>query len=199
MTKRACCYCRISTTNKGQTTDNQNRQLWDVAKQKGYEVTHQFADEVSGAKGRKQRQGYDEMIKSATRGEFDIVMVWSVDRLGRDLKELITFLDEMNALGIDLYIHTQGLDSTTPTGRMMFQMCGVFAEFERELLKSRVRAGQERAIAQGKKIGRPSTINDGLKNTIKYLRNEQNLGIRKIATDLNVGVGTVYKVIKEVA
>jgi len=195
MTRKCAIYSRVSTD--GQTTDNQTNQLNKIEKEKGYEVTHYFTDVgISGAKGRAARQGFDNLIKSATRKEFDLILVWSVDRLGRNLKDLVLFVEEVNAIGCELFIYQQAVDTTTPAGKMMFGLCSVFAEFERELLAERVRAGQERAKEQGKKIGRPTNLNDGLVTTIKYMREEQGRGIRAIAKDLKVGVGTIYKVLE---
>jgi len=108
----------------------------------------------------------------------------------------VLFVEEVNAIGCELFIYQQAVDTTTPAGKMMFGLCSVFAEFERELLAERVRAGQERAKEQGKKIGRPTNLNDGLVTTIKYMRKEQGRGIRAIAKDLKVGVGTIYKVLE---
>ena len=88
-------------------------------------------------------------------GRFDMVMAWSVDRLGRSLQDLVTFLSELHALGIDLFLHQQGVDTTTPAGKALFQMMGVFAEFERAMIRERVKSGLERAKAQGKTLGRP--------------------------------------------
>jgi DNA invertase Pin-like site-specific DNA recombinase len=96
------------------------------------------------------------MCRDATKRQFDVVMAWSVDRLGRSLQDLVGFLSELHALGVDLFLHQQGLDTTTPAGKAMFQMMGVFAEFERAMIKERVRAGLARARAEGKRLGRPN-------------------------------------------
>ena len=112
-------------------------------------------DGVSGAKGREHRKAFDRMLKDAARGEFDMVAAWSVDRLGRSLQDLVAFLSELKALGTDLYLHKQSLDTSTPSGRAMFGMLSVFSEFEREMIVERVRAGIARARAEGKTLGRP--------------------------------------------
>ena len=190
---RCVIYTRVSTNN--QTIDNQLNVLREIAKLKGYEIVREYTDEgISGAKGREERKGFDELIKDATRKKFDIILCWSVDRLGRNLSHLVSFLNEIQSVGCDLYIHQSGIDTSTPTGKMMFQMCGVFAEFERGMIRERVVAGQKRAKSQGKHIGRPTNLNEGLIHSIKYMK-EQGIGIRKIAKDLSVGVGTVYKVL----
>jgi DNA invertase Pin-like site-specific DNA recombinase len=197
MTNRCAIYSRVSTF-KGQSTLNQIRELKEIASRKNLVIVEEFSDEaISGAKGRDQRKGFDNLIKGAIRKDFDMILVWSVDRLGRSLKDLVSFLDDINSVGCDLYIHQSGIDSSTPSGKMMFQMCGVFAEFERGMISERVKAGQERAKSQGKHIGRPTNLNEGLKTSIKYMR-KQGIGIRKIATDLGVGVSTVYRVMETV-
>ncbi len=155
--KRAAIYARVSTD--GQSTDNQLQELRAVVERMGWEVVHEFVENgVSGAKGRDQRPEFDALCKAAVRREFDVIMAWSVDRLGRSLQHLVQFLGEIHAKGVDLYLHQQGIDTTTPAGKAMFQMCGVFAEFERAMIQERVRAGLARARVQGKKLGRPKGI-----------------------------------------
>jgi len=109
---------------------------------------------ISGAKGRDKRPAFDALCRAAARREFDVVMGWSVDRLGRSLQDLVGFLSELHALKIDLFLHRQGLDTTTPAGKAMFQMMGVFAEFERAMIQERVRAGLARARSEGTTLGR---------------------------------------------
>ena len=196
MTNRCAIYSRCSTSD--QTVENQIRELKEIAERKGLIVVSQFSDEaISGSKGRDQRPGFDNLIKGAVKKDFDTILVWSVDRLGRSLQDLVSFLNEIHSVNCDLYIHQSGIDTSTPSGKMMFQMCGVFAEFERGMISERVKAGQDRAKSQGKHIGRPSNLNDGLIHSIKYMR-EQGLGIRKISKELKVGVSTVYKVMEAV-
>jgi DNA invertase Pin-like site-specific DNA recombinase len=150
---------------------------------------------VSGAKGREFRKQYDALLKAAVRREFDMVAAWSVDRLGRSLKELLAFLEELQAAGVDLYLHQQSLDTSTPAGRALFEMLGVFSEFERAILRERVTAGLVRAKAQGKVLGRPKVSAD-TEEQIRRLRAEGK-GIRKIARLVNVGTGTVQRVVAE--
>ena len=129
--KRVGIYLRVSTNN-GQTTDNQRRELEAVARQSGWNVIEVFEDNgVSGAKGRDKRPAFDRLLKAVTTRKIDMVAAWSIDRLGRSMQHLVGFLSELEAVGCDLYLHQQALNTTTPTGRAMFQMCGVFAEFER--------------------------------------------------------------------
>jgi DNA invertase Pin-like site-specific DNA recombinase len=147
-------YLRVSTD--GQTTDNQRAELQRVAAARGWQIVKVYDDNgVSGAKGREHRKQFDALLKAATRREFDMVAAWSVDRLGRSLVDLLAFLKEIHSVGVNLYLHQQGVDTSTPAGRAMFQMMGVFAEFERAMIVERVRAGMQRARAEGKHLGRP--------------------------------------------
>jgi DNA invertase Pin-like site-specific DNA recombinase len=155
--RRAVFYLRVSTI--AQTTANQERELRNVAERMGCEVVKVYKDHgISGAKGRDKRPAFDALCRAAARREFDLVMAWSVDRLGRSLQDLVSFLSELHALKIDLFLHQQGLDTTTPAGKAMFQMMGVFAEFERAMIQERVRAGLARAKGEGKRLGRPPMI-----------------------------------------
>ena len=135
------------------------------------------------------------MCKGVIRKEFDLIMTWSVDRLGRSLQHLVTFLDELHSKKIDLFLHQQGIDTTTPAGKMMFQILGVFAEFERAMIKARINAGLSRARAQGKKLGGPR-VSLEVESKIRELRSAGR-GIRKIAGQLRVGVSTVKRVVDE--
>ncbi|SFI20894.1 recombinase family protein [Modicisalibacter xianhensis] len=193
MTKRVAIYSRVSTD--GQTTENQTRELREVAERNGWEVVATFMDHgVSGAKGRDQRPQFDQLIRGAVRREFDVIMAWSVDRLGRSLQDLVQFLGEIHAKGVDLYLHQQGIDTTTPAGKALFQMMGVFAEFERSMIQDRVKAGLSRAKAQGKTLGRPRTAPD-VEQRILAARAE-GLGIHRIAKQEGVGVSVVQRVLR---
>jgi DNA invertase Pin-like site-specific DNA recombinase len=152
--RRAVVYLRVSTLD--QTTANQERELREIAARMGCEIVKVYKDHgISGAKGRNGRPAFDALCRDAARRQFDVIMAWSVDRLGRSLQDLVGFLSEIHALGIDLFLHQQGLDTTTPAGKAMFQMMGVFAEFERAMIQERVRAGLARAKGEGKRLGRP--------------------------------------------
>jgi DNA invertase Pin-like site-specific DNA recombinase len=131
---------------------------------------------ISGAKGKDKRPQFDALHKAAARREFDVVMAWSVDRIGRSLQDLVGFLSEIHAAGVDLFLHQQGIDTTSPGGKAMFQMLGVFAEFERSIIQERVRAGLRRAILAALKApGRGE-------------------GVRKIAKRFGVDPGTVQRI-----
>ena len=151
--KRAAIYARVSTD--GQTTDNQIGELQEVAERNGWQIAQEYVDHgISGAKGREQRPAFDALWKGATRREFDVVMVWAVDRLGRSLSHLVNFLSEIHAKKVDLFIYQQGIDTTTPAGKALFGMMGVFSEFERSMIQERVKAGIKRFRANGRRWGR---------------------------------------------
>lgn len=195
-TKRVAIYARVSTDS--QTTDNQLIELRAVAERHGWMIAGEYVDKaVSGAKGRDQRPEFDRLLKDASRRQFDIIAAWSVDRLGRSLQHLVGFLGEIQAKGVDLYLQQQGIDTTTPAGKALFQMCGVFAEFERSMIQERVKAGLARAVAQGKVLGRPS-VQEGVTARILELRG-QGLGMLKIAKAVGCGTGTVQEVLKKQA
>lgn len=198
-TKTAALYARVSTHN-GQTPENQLRELRAVAKRHGWKVGAVFTDEgISGAKGRNQRPGLDDLLKGVARKEFDVVAAWSVDRLGRSLQDLIGTLNELNAKGVDLYLHKQGLDTSTPSGKAMFGMLGVFAEFEREIIAERINAGlarsREQGTKSGKPIGRPEVYRSIVANAKKL--KADGLGTRRIAAELGVARATVIKALGE--
>ena len=193
--KRAVLYLRVSTLD--QTTANQERELREVAKRAGWQIVHVYKDHgVSGAKGRDKRPAFDALHKAAVRREFDVVMAWSVDRLGRSLQDLVGFLSEIHAAGVDLFLHQQGLDTTTPGGKAMFQMLGVFAEFERSIIQERVRAGLRRAVSEGKQLGRPRIAAEVERRIIAALKARKETGdsVRKIAARFGVDPSTVQRI-----
>lgn len=191
--RRVAIYTRVSTG--GQTTANQLRELRAAAKRLGHQVVVEFTDEgISGAKGRDGRPGLNKLLDGVTRRDFDKVMAWSVDRLGRSLPDLLSFMGELKAKGVDLYLHQQALDTSTPAGKAMFQMLGVFSEFEREIIRERVNAGLARAKAQGKTLGRPRQDDPKRLSAIRRLR-KQKVGINKIARRLGIGVSSVQRLV----
>jgi DNA invertase Pin-like site-specific DNA recombinase len=185
-------YTRVSTDH--QTTENQERELREIAERMGWTVVEVYKDQgVSGAKGRNGRPAFDALCKDAARRRFDMIMAWSVDRLGRSLQDLVEFLSELHALGIDLFLHQQGVDTTTPAGKALFQMMGVFAEFERAMIHERVKSGLERAKAQGKRLGR-RPIDSKKEAAIRADLLAAKAGIMKLAAAHGVGVGTVQRI-----
>jgi len=191
--KRVAIYARVSTD--GQSSDNQLRQLRDVAARNGWVVVQEYVDDgISGAKGRDKRPAFDALLKAVVRKDFDVVMAWSVDRLGRSLQHLIGFLGDIHSKGVDLFLHQQGLDTTTPSGRMMFQLLGIFSEYERAMIQDRVKAGLERAKAKGRIGGRPPVSPKII--TAILDRHATGLSLRKIAKQVGVGVSTVQRTLK---
>jgi DNA invertase Pin-like site-specific DNA recombinase len=209
--QRVGIYIRVSTD--GQTTANQRRELKAVASRSGWEVVGIYEDAgISGSKGRDKRPGFDRLLRDATARKVDMIAAWSVDRLGRSLQHLVGFLNELQALGCDLYLHQQAIDTTTPSGRAMFQMCGVFAEFERSMIVERVNAGLKRAKAQGVQLGRGNR-KDGawsadeerwgmtraeLEKRVARLHKD-GMGILKIGKTLGVGTALVQGIVRPFA
>jgi DNA invertase Pin-like site-specific DNA recombinase len=196
---RAAIYLRTSTLE--QTTENQERELRAVATRLGHEIVEVYSDNgISGAKSRDKRPAFDRLHKDAARRRFDLVMAWSVDRLGRSVQDLVAFLSELHASRVGLYLHQQGLDTTTPSGRAMFQMMGVFAEFERAMIAERVRAGMARAKAtgtkSGKAIGRPP-IDPRRREAIRKAYQAGGIGLRGVAAQFGVSVATVRRALSE--
>jgi DNA invertase Pin-like site-specific DNA recombinase len=198
---RVAIYLRVSTTD--QTTDNQWRELEAVASRHNWSVVRVFEDSgISGAKGRDARPGLDALMKGVSRRDFDMVLAWSVDRLGRSLTGLLELLTELHAKHVDLYLHQQGLDTSTPSGKAMFQMMGVFAEFERSMIRERVLAGMSRAAASGtrsgKPIGRPRLAPE-TEASIRAALQKGDVGMRKVAVQFGVATGTVQRVARQIA
>jgi len=188
--KRIAIYTRISTSDGQQTIDNQLRDLHLAADRMGWDIVATFTDQgISGAKGRDKRPGLDALMKGIARKDFDMVASWSVCRLGRSLQHLVSLLGELDARGVDLYLHVQALDTSTPSGRAMYGMMSVFAELERSLISERVKAGLARSKKKG---GRPP---------IDYLRKQKivrlldgGLSINQTARKMKVGVATVHRI-----
>ena len=194
---RAALYARRVSTDE-QTTENQLRELRAAAARLGWVVGFEFVDQgISGAKGRAGRPQLDALLKGVSRKDFDVVASWSVDRLGRSLVDLVGLLQELHSVGVDLYLHQQGINTMTPAGKAMFQMMGVFAEFERSMIRDRVKSGLDRAkvsgTKSGKAIGRPAT-SAATVNRIRAMR-EEGHGILKIAKTIGCGTSVVQHVV----
>lgn len=191
---RVAVYYRVSTNQ--QTTVNQQLDLERVIQIRDWKLAATYADEgISGSTGRSGRPALDALLKAATRREFDLVAVWSIDRLGRSLQHLVETVNELRAVGVDLYIHQQALDTSTPSGKLSFSVFGALAEYERELIRERVRSGLERARQSGITLGRPTNATDEAKTKIRELRS-QGVAIRRIAAQMRVGPSTVYKILR---
>lgn len=192
--KRVALYARVSTDL--QTTENQVRELREVAQRHGWKVVAEFIDHaISGAKGRDKRPQFDALLRGVARKDFNMVAAWSVDRLGRSLVDLLGFVGELEAKGVDLYLHQQALDTSTPAGKAMFQMCGVFAQFERAMIQERVKAGLARARAKGTILGR-AKVAGKVEDQIRQLAS-QGVGKVKTARTLGIGVSVVQRVLGE--
>jgi DNA invertase Pin-like site-specific DNA recombinase len=190
--KRIAIYLRVSTSK--QETSNQRRELEAVAARSGWQIVKVFQDAgISGAKGRDKRPGLDALLKAVNGKEFDMVAAWSVDRLGRSLTDLLGILQALHDKGVDLFLHQQGLDTSTTAGKAMFQMLGVFAEFERGIIRERVNAGLARARANGTKLGR-RPVKPAVEARIRQLRAKGD-GILKIGKKLGIGTSVVQRVV----
>lgn len=195
MTRRVATYLRVST-HKDQTVENQRLVLADWITARGHLLAAEFVDEgISGAKGRDKRPGLDAMMKAAVLGKFDMVAVVELSRLGRSLSHLVQIGTELQALGVDLFLHRQALDSSTPFGRMQFGMLGVLAEYERDLIRERTLEGLARAKKQGKRLGRP-TVSPGKEQKIAALL-KAGTPINRIRRLTQVGVSAIYRIKKE--
>ena len=194
MTKRAAIYVRVSTDK--QTVENQVQELRRIAERRGWEVVVEYRDAgISGAKGRDQRPGLDTMLKDAQRRRFDVVMAWAIDRMGRSLIDLLGTIQTLEACNVDLYLDQQAIDTTTPAGKLMFQVTGAFAEFERSMIRLRVKAGLRRAVEEGKQLGRPKIAPAIEERILGHLK--AGRGILSVAKECGVGTGTVQRIARE--
>lgn len=210
MTKgnRAALYVRASTDR--QTVEQQAMALRRVAEGRGWQIVETYRDEgISGAKRRDKRPGLDSLLKDARRGKFDIAMAWAIDRLGRSTSDLLGTMEDLGACKVNLYIDQQNIDTTTPMGELMFTVVGAFAQFERQMIKSRIilklHEKKEEIKRNGKfvtkagivrsKLGRPGAEPDKLAKARQLLA--QGQGIRKVASQLGLGNGTVAQLKNE--
>lgn len=196
---RVALYLRVSTSD--QTCENQDRELRQIGERLGWTIVHTYRDDgISGSKGRDKRPGLDAMLKAVARHQVDLVAAWSVDRLGRSVADLVAIMQEMRAHRVGLYLHLQGLDTETPAGRAMFQMLGVFAEFERAMIQDRINAGMARAKARGTKSGKPigrQRTGDEVESAILTALGTGQ-GKRSIARTMGIGVSVVQRVAAQV-
>ena len=191
---RAVIYLRVSTAS--QTVENQLRELRLAAERLGYTIVKELRDEgISGAKGKSDRPAFAELHRMISRKEIDCVMTTSIDRLGRSIRDLQDLLADIEAMGINLYIHNNGINTATIAGKLVFNIFASLASWERDLIRERTLSGIARAKADGKKFGRPSRVNEGTASAVKMLR-DQGMGICKIAKTLRIGVSTTSKILK---
>ena len=180
---RAAIYARVSTLE--QEPENQLDQLRSYVEARGWSATEYVDRGVSGAKDR--RPALDELVKDAKRRKFDVLVCWRLDRLGRSLRHLILLLDDLYAIGV-AFVSTEGIDATTPAGRLQLHVLGAIAEFERARIAERVKAGLVRARSQGKRLGRPT-----LTVPMERLRDVEDLTHSEAANSLGVSVSTVRR------
>ncbi len=192
--RRAVIYARVSTNH--QEVSNQLLELRKSAEHFGWNVVAELVDDgISGAKGREHRPGFDRLFQMIQRHEIDVVMAWSIDRLGRSIQHLVSFMTEVQAAGVDLFILQQSINTATPAGRMTFSIFSALGEYERELIRERINAGLARARAEGKKLGRPSVAgHPSVITSVKMLRSSGH-SIHHIAKQLKIGVGTTQKIL----
>ena len=208
--KRAALYVRVSTDQ--QSVEHQIADLRQVAERRGWDVVEVYRDAgISGAKGRADRPGLDAMLTDATRRRFDVVMAWAIDRLGRSLIDLLGTIARLEECGVDLYLDQQNIDTTTPTGKLLFAITGAFAEFERSMIRQRVRAGLKTVKAAierdgvytskagivRRRLGRPGAEPAKVEEARRQLA--AGVGVAKVARTVGLGTGTVHRLKREMA
>ena len=193
---RAALYARCSTHDKGQDPELQLSPLREYCQRRGFVMAGEYVDNgVSGTKDRRPQ--LDGLLEVARKRQIDLIIVWKLDRFGRSLKQLVTVLDELSNLGIGFISYQDNLDLTTPQGRLMFHIIGAMAEFERELIRERVKAGLENAKRKGKRLGRKPIPPIEKEKIITLLEKDPSLSVRKIARKLDMSSGFVGRVLKE--
>lgn len=196
MIEKVAIYGRVSTL--GQTSENQTLILNEIINRNGWDLIDTYIDDgISGSKGRDKRPEFDRMCKDMIRRKFNRILVWDISRLGRSLQHLVEFLNDVQSVDCNLYIHQSGLDTSTPSGRMMFQMVGVFSEFERSMISERVKLGLQRVVSKGGTLGRRKTVTDNMKSHIMELRKE-GLSFSQISTSVGISKMSVSRVINSV-
>ncbi len=187
---RVALYARVSTSNGHQDPEMQLSELREYAARRGWEIVGEYTDQgVSGSK--ESRPELNRLMIDAHRRRFDAVLVWKIDRFGRSLKHLVNALADLGAYGVAFISLRDNLDLSTPSGRLMFQIIGAMAEFERALIQERVKAGLRNARTKGKRLGRPRRVVDA--SRIAVLR-ASGAPWRSIARELGVGLATLYRV-----
>jgi DNA invertase Pin-like site-specific DNA recombinase len=187
--RRAAIYARVSTVDGRQDPETQLRQLREYAERRGFPVEREYVDHASGS--RNDREQYRAMLEAARRRQFDVLLVWRYDRFARSMRELVNALSEFEGIGIDFISYNEGADTTTPQGKLLFGIMASLAEFERSLIAERVKAGMQRAKAQGKHTGRPALPSLTRARIEELLRQRPPLSLRAIARAVGVSVQTV--------
>jgi len=192
--RRAAIYLRVSTADQAMT--DEERELREIAGRSGLEIVQVYKDHGMSGTGRGKWGDFDALCRDASKKKFDVAMAWSVDQLSRSLQDLVAFLSKLRALGIDLFLHQQGLDTRTPAGKAMFQMMDVIGEFERSIVREGVRAGQVRAMARRGRPRIPQATEDAIRGA---LAKPGRPSLRKIAAKFGVNKGTVHRILKKCA
>ena len=185
--KTAAIYARVST--RVQKPNTQLKELRSYAERRHFHITHELVDVESGAK--VERPKLNQLMDLARKRKIDVVLVWKFDRFARSTKQLISALEEFRELGVDFISYTENVDTSTPTGKVLFMVISAFAEFERDLIRERVQAGLKRARAEGVRLGRPPVNEDKIVQAIKMRRS--GLSIREIAKKVDLSTGVVSK------
>ena len=190
--KKCVLYSRVSTDK--QQCLNQVIEMTEYTKRSDLQIVRTYQDEsISSRKNISQRTQLSQMLDDANLRKFDILVVSSIDRLARNTKECIEIVNHLNELKIDIIFLRESVDTRTSVGRMIFHVFSSLAEYEREMIRSRIISGLNRAREQGKRLGRKTKINDSLITAVKLLR-EKDVSIKNISRELKIGVGTVYKI-----
>lgn len=193
MNKRVALYGRVSTT--GQSTDIQLQECRHYAERCGYQVVDEYTDTISGTTSQNDREALSRLLEDAFVRKFDTVIVYSIDRLGRSLKHCLEILETLKAHRCDFVSLKQQIDTSSPTGQLIFNIFACLASYERTMILERTALGRERAKARGVKFGRKSKMNSSVTEAVRLLR-QKGAGIKDIAKSLQIGVGTVYKALK---
>ena len=192
---RVAIYGRVSTNE--QSTDNQTDFLQEISDRNGWKLVEIYVDEgISGTKGREKRPQFDRLCKDMVRRKFNRILVWDISRLGRSLQHLVEFLDDVQSMNCHLYIHQSGLDTSTPSGRMMFQMVGVFSEFERSMISERVKLGLKRVKSKGIQLGRPKSITNEHKEKV-WKMIDQGMSHSKVSNIIKISKMSVSRINRE--
>ena len=193
MSKRVAIYGRVSTV--GQSTDIQLQECRMYCERSGYTVVSEYTDTITGTSGKDEREALSQLLEDAFLKRFDTVVVFSVDRLGRSLKHCLEILETLKEHRCDFISLKQQIDTSSPTGQLIFNIFACLASYERTMILERTALGRERAKARGVKFGRKSKMNSSVAEAVRLLR-EKGAGIKEIARSLEIGVGTVYKALK---
>ena len=193
MSKRVAIYGRVSTS--GQSTDIQLQECRQYAERCGYQVIGEYCDTISGTTSKDDREALGRLLQDAFVRKFDTVVVYSIDRLGRSLKNCLDILDTLRERQVQFISLREQIDTSSPTGQLIFNIFACLANYERTMILERTALGRERAKARGVKFGRPSKMNSSVAEAVRLLR-EKGAGIKDIARSLEIGVGSVYQALR---